>query len=74
MLERINKVGYHFRNITENIAKGQTSPQQVVNSWINSSDHCHNIMNDYKEIGIGYIGENYYRNGHVWVQNFGIPS
>jgi uncharacterized protein YkwD len=74
MRKRINEVGYNFGSIAENIAQGQTSPREVVNSWINSSGHCHNIMDDYKEIGIGYIGENYYRGSHVWVQKFGTPS
>ncbi|CAF1590928.1 unnamed protein product, partial [Rotaria sordida] len=69
--KRINEVGYQFRKIAENIAKGQTSPQDVVNTWIKSPSHCHSIMNDYQDIGIAYIGQNYYPESHVWVQNFG---
>jgi uncharacterized protein YkwD len=71
--KRISEVGYQFSNVAENIAKGQTSPKQVVDGWINSSGHCHNIMTDYEEIGIAYIGENYYQGGRIWVQKFGTP-
>ena len=71
MDKRIDEVGYRFGKIAENIAKGQTSPRQVVNSWMNSPGHCHNIMTDFKEIGIGYISGNYYRDSHIWVQKFG---
>jgi len=69
--KRIREVGYKFGSISENIAKGQTSPQQVVNAWMNSPGHCRSIMTDYQEIGNAYIGENYYQKGHIWVQNFG---
>ncbi|WP_018756367.1 CAP domain-containing protein [Paenibacillus terrigena] len=48
----------------ENIAKGQTTPQQVMNDWMNSSGHRANILNaNFTHIGVAYYqGE--------WVQEF----
>ncbi len=52
----------------ENIAFGQTSPTQVMNSWMNSSGHRSNILGeDYNYIGVGVYcdGSTLY-----WVQMF----
>lgn len=53
----------------ENIASGQTAPQSVVNSWMNSSGHKDNILNEkYKTAAIGcYRNEGTY----YWVLLFG---
>lgn len=56
----------------ENIAMGQSSPKQVLNSWMNSEGHRANILgSDYTSIGIGcvYINGRYY-----WVQCFGTEK
>lgn len=53
----------------ENIAKGQTSAADVMNSWMNSEGHKANILSgDFTQIGIScyYDGTAYY-----WVQDFG---
>jgi uncharacterized protein YkwD len=71
MGKRISEAGYQYRSVAENIAKGQISPRQVVDSWMNSPGHCLSIMGNYREIGIAYIGDDYYQSGHIWVQNFG---
>lgn len=63
---RIRQTGYSFRAVAENIAHGQRSPHDVMNSWLRSSGHCLNIMTDYQEIGIAFVGDK-----HMWVQNFG---
>lgn len=50
----------------ENIAQGYTSPQDVVDGWMNSSGHRANILNSsFTTIGIGYDSS---CNG--WVQLF----
>ena len=52
----------------ENIAWGQKSPKDVMNTWMNSRDHRNNILSrDFKSIGIGY----HKTNSHYWVQLFG---
>lgn len=48
----------------ENIAAGQRTPEEVMNSWMNSSGHRANILSkNFKYIAIGY-----YKN--YWVQIF----
>lgn len=56
----------------ENIAVGQTSPEAVMTSWMNSDGHRANILQtSFRQIGIGCF-EN---NGCLyWVQLFGIGS
>lgn len=55
----------------ENIAAGQSSPEDVVEGWMNSPGHCRNIMNpDYRTIGIGYAHVDGSPYGHYWTQDF----
>ena len=54
-----------YKSAGENIAWGQSSPQEVMNGWMNSSGHRANIMNpNYTSIGVGYYqnanGTNYW--------------
>ncbi|WP_194165214.1 CAP domain-containing protein [Deinococcus terrestris] len=70
MAQRISATGYAWRTIGENIAAGQTTPEQVVAGWLASEGHCRNIMNpSFRELGVGYAQGGSYR--HYWVQNFG---
>jgi uncharacterized YkwD family protein len=56
--------GISYRSAGENIAKGQTTPQEVMNSWMNSSGHRANILNpNYNAIGVGFYHG-------AWVQIF----
>ncbi|MNW42442.1 Cysteine-rich secretory protein family protein [compost metagenome] len=56
--------GIQYRTAGENIAKGQRTPQEVMNAWMNSEGHRQNIMNaNYTSIGVAYY------NGE-WVQEF----
>lgn len=52
----------------ENIAMGQTTPKEVMNSWMNSAGHKANILSgNFTKIGIGC----YQYNGRLyWVQLF----
>lgn len=53
-----------YRTAGENIAKGQRTPEEVMNAWMNSQGHRQNILNsNYTAIGVAYY------NG-VWVQEF----
>ena len=53
----------------ENLAVGQTSPQQVVDAWMKSDLHRANILNEnYYSIGIGCIN---YNGTWYWSQCFG---
>ncbi|MGG3925978.1 CAP domain-containing protein [Metabacillus fastidiosus] len=56
--------GISYQSAGENIAKGQKSPQEVMNAWMNSSGHRANILKpEYDSIGVGFY------NG-AWVQMF----
>ncbi len=60
--------GLVYQTVGENIAYGQESAKQVMNSWMNSQGHRENILNkDYKEIGIGAYTDN---GTTYWVQLF----
>lgn len=64
--EMMKKFGISYKTAGENIAKGQTTPQQVVDAWMNSQGHRENILNSaFTQIGVGY-----YADGHYWTQMF----
>ena len=59
------------RTCGENIAAGQSTPEAVVDSWMNSEGHRHNILNpDFRELGVGYAYDDYSDYHHYWVQLF----
>jgi uncharacterized protein (TIGR03000 family) len=52
--DRIRASGYRAINWGENIAFGQRTAAQVLDTWMNSEGHRKNILNeDFTEIGIG---------------------
>lgn len=64
--DMMQKFGIVYKSAGENIAKGQKSPQAVVNSWMNSSGHRANILStSYTHIGVGYVSK-----GNYWTQMF----
>lgn len=51
----LTEAGVSYTRSGENIAYGQSTPQQVVNAWMNSSGHRANILNEsFTTIGVGY--------------------
>lgn len=67
--DMMKQFGISYRTAGENIAAGQTSPEQVVQAWMNSSGHRANILNgQYTQIGVGYAKGGSY--GHYWTQMF----
>ena len=64
--QMIKNFGISYRSAGENNAKGYSTPQAVVNSWMNSSGHRANILNaNYTHIGVGYVA-----GGNYWTQMF----
>ncbi|MEU6128783.1 CAP domain-containing protein [Saccharopolyspora sp. NPDC047091] len=64
--QRIKKAG-HPSPGAENIAQGQRSADQVMDSWMNSAGHKRNILNcSLKTIGVGVD-----TGGWAWTQDFG---
>ncbi len=65
----LKEQGVTYSGAGENIAWGQTSPEAVVNAWMNSEGHRANILNSkFTKIGVGHYqnakGTNY------WAQLF----
>ncbi len=64
--DMMKQFGITYRSAGENIAMGQSSPQAVVNAWMNSEGHRANILNaSFTQIGMGYVPD-----GHYWTQMF----
>ena len=64
--QMMKNFGITYRSAGENIAYGYTSPQAVVNAWMNSSGHRENILNaSFTQIGVGYVAD-----GNYWTQMF----
>lgn len=67
--QMLQDFGVHYSAAGENIAAGQQTPEQVMNSWMNSSGHRANILNaNFDTLGVGvYNGGKY---GIYWTQLF----
>ncbi|MGP4067072.1 CAP domain-containing protein [Halobacillus sp. B29] len=64
--DMLKDYGIDYRTAGENIAMGHTSPEQVVQGWMNSEGHRKNIMNpNFTHIGVGYVED-----GNYWTQMF----
>lgn len=77
--DRMTEAGYVGRTWGENIAKGQTTPEQVVQGWMDSDGHCANIMNaGFNLIGVGYFAgmstNTRFNSELYWTQNFGASG
>lgn len=73
--QRVTRAGYRWRHVGENIAAGQTSPQEAVEGWIDSPGHCANLMNpQFSEMGAGYAVSRVRLPGFpYWTQVFATP-
>lgn len=64
--QMMKQLGISYQSAGENIAKGYTSAEAVVNAWMNSEGHRANILNkNYTQIGVGYDAD-----GNYWTQWF----
>ncbi|KJY25013.1 CAP domain-containing protein [Streptomyces katrae] len=65
--QRITRAGYQWQTYGENVAYGYSTPEQVMEGWMNSPGHRRNILDcSYREIGIGLA-----QPGQYWTQDFG---
>ncbi|MEV6951270.1 CAP domain-containing protein [Streptomyces sp. NPDC051183] len=65
--QRITRAGYAWSTYGENVAYGYSTPEKVMEGWMNSPGHRQNILNcSFKEMGIGLAQPNNY-----WTQAFG---
>lgn len=62
--DRLDKVNFRWTTFGENIAKGQSTEEQVMNSWIKSTSHCKNMMNPvFTLVGVARVN-------NYWTQVF----
>lgn len=71
--ERLQELGYRSFGWGENVAGGQRTPREAMESWLASEGHRANILNaDFRELGVGLApGPN---GGRYWTQVFGRPA
>jgi uncharacterized protein YkwD len=73
--QRIAAAGYPYSTGGENIAAGYSTPQALMNGWMNSSGHRANILNaSFCDIGVGYAFGSASSYRHYWTQDFGRRS
>ncbi len=79
---RIDREGYGWSAIAENIAAGQSSAKEVVSTWLGSAGHKKNMLNcAYTETGLSVVYQaddapvkgHQYPFKYYWVQVFGRP-
>ena len=65
--DRVDRAGYAWRLVGENIGSGYADAASVTADWLESDGHCANLMKpNYLHMGVGKSGE-------YWVQVFGRP-
>jgi uncharacterized protein YkwD len=72
---RVTRAGYGWSRVGENIASGQRSAAEAVQSWLDSPGHCTNIMNaTFTEMGAAYaINPDNENRTTYWTQVFARP-
>jgi uncharacterized protein YkwD len=73
--DRVTRAGYGWSRVGENIASGQRSAVEAVQSWLDSPGHCANIMNPaFTEMGSAYaINASSENRTAYWTQVFARP-
>jgi len=72
--DRARVAGYRGRQIGENIAAGQGSPNQAMQAWLASPGHCANLMNPmFTQVGAAYATNTRSDLGIYWTMLFGAP-
>jgi uncharacterized protein YkwD len=72
--DRVRAVGYREKLVGENIAYGPITVEEVVRAWLDSPDHCENIMDPrFAQMGIAFATGRTSRRGLYWVQVLAEP-
>lgn len=67
LADRVERQGYAWRRLGENVAAGFTSARSVVEAWLTSPGHCANTMDPaFEDLGTGVQGS-------YWTLDFGTP-
>ncbi len=69
--QRMRDSGYPWRRCGENIAVGQTTPEEALAFWMNSPPHRANMLDPgMRELGVGHVQQST-GHGHYWTLNLG---
>jgi uncharacterized protein YkwD len=69
--DRMSAVLPRWRSLAENLAAGPSTPESVVNEWMNSPEHRENMLNgNFTHLGVAYSYSEGTRFHHYWTQNF----
>ncbi|MCI8208000.1 hypothetical protein AUC61_00495 [Pseudomonas sp. S25] len=72
--DRARAAGYDGRQVGENIASGQGSPEKAMQGWLASPGHCANLMNPmFTQMGAAYGTNPNSKAGVYWTMMFGAP-
>jgi uncharacterized protein YkwD len=70
--QRVERTGYDWRSVGENVAAGQERAEEVVAGWLRSPGHCVNIMDPrFTDMGLAYVVDRASPAGIYWTQVFG---
>ncbi len=74
--DRARRQNYRFRKVGENLAAGDTDPEEVVRGWTDSPGHAAVLYDPgFRELGVGYragpVTEPGRSLGQIWVAVFG---
>ena len=72
--DRVNRAGYKWKTIGENLASGVMTPEDAVNGWVGSPHHCENLMSSrFTQMAVAYAVNPSSSGGVYWTQMFGTP-
>ncbi|MGN8343097.1 CAP domain-containing protein [Pseudomonas sp. SMV71] len=72
--DRAKGAGFRGRKIGENIAAGQSSPNQAMRDWLASPGHCANLMNPmFTQMGAASATDSHSDARVYWTMVFGAP-
>ena len=72
--QRVRAAGYGEKLVGENIAYGPKSIDEAVQGWLDSPDHCENIMDPrFSEMAVAFAPGQLSRRGLYWVQLLAAP-
>jgi uncharacterized protein YkwD len=71
---RLREAGYAARGAGENLAAGQDSLEDALQSWLTSPAHCANLMRaDFSDVGLACVQRRGSRYERFWVAHLGAP-
>lgn len=73
--DRATAAGFPYVTLGENVAAGYSTPEAVVQGWMNSSGHRANILREsFTLAAVGYAYSSGSGWGHYWVNMFGSAT